>query len=300
MSCAETKHVHGKSITLIDTYSFFDTCGTETLLKTEIMRCVTECAPGPHVFLIVLKVEKYTVQEQHVIEQICQYFSEDALKHAAVVFTHGDQLPDKMKIEEFVRQNKALTDLVKKCGGRCHVVDNKYWRDNGGDNYRNNDLQLTNLLRTIEKIVKVNNGNYYTNDMLKAVKREIQSEEENIAQSSGTVMSREQIRNEAKKSVFDMLAIKVAGITAGVLLKAFLGVAELLFSNLLAQTPTSAEAVKAAAQSLAVDGLRIGYNAADGAETPTEAMQKAAEEVWNQSSLSSGLRVRPKQKQLEK
>lgn len=92
LSSAKMRCVNGKCITLIDTCSFFDTCGSETLLKNEIVRCITECAPGPHAFFIVLKVERFTAQEQDIIKQICQYFSEDALKYAVVVFTHGDQL----------------------------------------------------------------------------------------------------------------------------------------------------------------------------------------------------------------
>lgn len=309
-SHAETKNVNGKSITLIDTRSFFDTCGSETLLKTEIVRCITECVPGPHAFLIVLKVEKFTVQEQDVIKQICQYFSEDALKHAAIVFTHGDQLPEGIKIEEFVGQNKALGDLVKKCGGQCHVVDNKYWRDNGEDNYRSNQFQVAKILRTIDKIIEANQGSYYTNDMLIAVKREIQREEENIAQSSGNRLQ-EQIRNEAKKSVFDTLVIRLAGVATGVLLGAFLGVAGMvtsIVSNLqelsdftaLAKTVKGRAGVAAAARSGGVEGFRIGFNAAEGAETAREAIQRAAEAVWNQTArLSSGPEVGSDQKQLE-
>ncbi|KAK2862950.1 hypothetical protein Q5P01_002483 [Channa striata] len=201
-SRAETKPVNGKCITLIDTHSFFDTCGSETLLKAEIVRCITECVPGPHVFLIVLKVEKFTVQEQDVIKQICQYFSEDALKHAAVVFTHGDQLPEGEKIEEFVRQNKMLSDLVNKCRGQCHVVDNKYWKGNEEDDYRNNQFQVAELLRTIDEIIKANKGNCYTNEMLKAVNIEIEKEEEHLRQSSGN-LSQEEIRNQARNSVVD-------------------------------------------------------------------------------------------------
>ncbi|XP_056225692.1 GTPase IMAP family member 7-like isoform X2 [Seriola aureovittata] len=111
---SETKYVNGKSITLIDTHSFFDTSEIESeiSLKSDILRCITECAPGPHAFLIVLKVEKFTQQEKEVIKKICQHFSEDALKYAAVVFTHGDQLHEGMKIEEFVTQNEGLDDLV--------------------------------------------------------------------------------------------------------------------------------------------------------------------------------------------
>ncbi|XP_026208658.1 GTPase IMAP family member 7-like [Anabas testudineus] len=304
-SCAETKYVDGKSMTLIDTHSFFDTCGSETLLKAEIMRCITECAPGPHAFLIVLKVEKFTTQERDVIKQICQYFSEDALKHAAVVFTHGDQLPEETKIDEFVSQNKALSDLVKKCGGRCHVVDNKYWKNNGED-YRSNQFQVENLLRTIDKIIQANNGNYYTNEMLNAVKREIQREEENIAQSVGN-MSQEQIRNEAKKSVFNTLVIRVAGVATGVLLGAFLGVAGMfksMFSNAQELQGFTATTVKhtvvAAAQKGGLEGFQRGYEAAEGAETPGEAIQRAAEAVWNQTAAStSGPVDGSNQKQLQ-
>ncbi|XP_049895749.1 GTPase IMAP family member 9-like, partial [Epinephelus moara] len=89
---AETRSVNGRNITLIDTPAFFDTDKSEEELKPEIVRCITECAPGPHAFLIVLKVEKFIEQEQDVINKICQYFSEEVFKYASIVFTHGDQL----------------------------------------------------------------------------------------------------------------------------------------------------------------------------------------------------------------
>ncbi|XP_068584512.1 GTPase IMAP family member 7-like [Cebidichthys violaceus] len=158
LSNAETKSVNGRSIELIDTGSFFDTSGSEALLKAEIVRCITECAPGPHAFLIVLKVEKFTQHEKDVINKICQNFSEKALKYATVVFTHGDQLPEGTTIEDFVSQNGDLSDLVKKCGGRCHVVDNKYWKNSGEDDYRSNQLQVTELLDTLGKMIEANKG----------------------------------------------------------------------------------------------------------------------------------------------
>ncbi|XP_070786298.1 GTPase IMAP family member 7-like [Enoplosus armatus] len=200
-SQAETKSVNGRSITLIDTPGFFDPGRSEEEMKPEIVRCITECAPGPHAFLIVLKVEKFTEHEQAVITQMCEYFSEDALKSAALVFTHGDQLPEGMKIEEYVQQSEGLSDLMKKSGGRCHVVDNKYWKNNQQDEYRSNQVQVAELLDTIDKIVMENNGGYYTNEKLQDVEREIQKEEERIRKSSKD-MSQEEIRKKAKSSVF--------------------------------------------------------------------------------------------------
>ncbi|KAM9335309.1 GTPase IMAP family member 7-like [Symphorus nematophorus] len=202
---AETKSVAGRNVTLIDTPGFFDPGRSEEELKPELVRCMTECAPGPHAFLIVLKVEKFTEQEQAVITKMCEYFSEDALKYSAVVFTQGDQLSEGMKIEAYVNQSEALSDLVKKCGDRCHVVDNKYWKNNQQDEYRSNQFQVEELLNTIEKIVKENNGGYYTNERLQEVERAIQKEEGRIKKSSGN-MSQEEIRKLAKNNVCKKLA----------------------------------------------------------------------------------------------
>ncbi|XP_038587063.1 GTPase IMAP family member 7-like [Micropterus salmoides] len=200
---AETKSV--------DTPGFFDTERSEDDMKPEIVSCITECAPGPHAFLIVLKVDRFTEQEQAVINKICQYFSEDALKYAVTVFTHGDQLPEGMGIEEFVNQNKNLSDLVKKCGGRCHVIDNKYWKNKQQNNYRSNQFQVEDLLNTIDKMVMENNGGCYTNMMFETVEKEIQREEENIRQSSGNLPV-EEIRKQAKTRVYQRVMIQRSSV----------------------------------------------------------------------------------------
>uniref|UniRef100_A0A3B4WCQ0 AIG1-type G domain-containing protein n=1 Tax=Seriola lalandi dorsalis TaxID=1841481 RepID=A0A3B4WCQ0_SERLL len=220
---AQTRSVKGRNLTLIDTPGFFDTDRAEEDTKAEILRCITECAPGPHAFLIVLKVEKYTKQEKSVIEKVQQYFSEEALKYATVLFTHGDQL-EELKIEEFVDQNDAMKDLVKKCGNRCHVIDNKYWNENLKDEYRNNQFQVEELLKTIDKIMLANKGSCYTNELLQAVQENIKQEEEEIRKSSGN-MSGEEIRKKAKASVFKRFWIKLAGVTTGALIGALCGVA---------------------------------------------------------------------------
>ncbi|XP_027143638.1 GTPase IMAP family member 7-like [Larimichthys crocea] len=220
---AKTKSVNGRSITLIDTPGFFDTERSEEKLKTEIVRCITECAPGPHAFLIVLKVEKFTELEQAVINKINEYFSEEAFKYATVVFTQGDQLPEGQTIEDYVHQNKLVSDLVKKCGGRCLIIDNKYWNQNPNHEYRSNQLQVEELLKTIDKIIEANNGRCYTNQIVEAVEIEIEQEEENIRLLPGN-MSEEEIREQAKGRVFEKLVRELAGILTGALLGAFFGV----------------------------------------------------------------------------
>ncbi|XP_015255004.1 PREDICTED: GTPase IMAP family member 7-like [Cyprinodon variegatus] len=258
LSQRETRSVDGRNLTVIDSHSVFDTCGSEVLLKKEMERCITECDPGPHGFLIVLKVEKFTQQEKDVIKEICEQFSEDALKFAAIVFTFGEQLPDGWRIEDFVQCNEELSSLVKNCGGRCHVVDNKYWNRNTGDIYRNNQIQVAEILRTIDKISEANGGMYYTNEMLQAVKKHIEIEEEKIRQS--TNQSPNDTRDRAKSTVPNGLMILIVGSATGAMVGAFRG------------NSTPQDALYGA-----LKGSQLGYIAAAEAKTVVDAILKAAQ-----------------------
>uniref|UniRef100_UPI003AAD1D1B GTPase IMAP family member 7-like n=1 Tax=Centroberyx gerrardi TaxID=166262 RepID=UPI003AAD1D1B len=276
-SCqAETRSVEGRSFTVIDTPGFCDTAKSEEQLKPETVRWITECAPGPHAFLIVLKVEKFTPQEEEVITKMSQYFSPEVFRYSAVLFTHGDQLPEGMTIQQFVSHSERLSDLVKKCGGRCHVIDNKHWNNKQQENYRSNQFQVAELLRTVDKIVEENNGGCYTNEMLQAVEREIQQEEESIRQSSGNI-SQEEARERAKISVFKKCLIKFAGFATGTLVGAFVGMVMMVGLVVTALHNISERLIGG------VGGGVVGYDAAEGAETPGEAAGKAAEAVWNKA-----------------
>lgn len=307
---AETKTVNGRSITLIDTPGFFDTGRSEADLKAEILRCITECAPGPHAFLIVLRVDKFTEQEQAVITKICQSFTDEALKHAVVVFTHGDQLHSSVKIEEFVRQNKNLNDLVLRCGGRCHVFDSKHWNNKQPNNYRSNQFQLEELLKTVEKMVAEKNGGYYTNKMLQHVEKKIQEQAENIRHSSPD-KTPEELRNQAKTDVCNRFLTRLTGIATGALLGAFLGVAGLVglvitavhnaqLINIVKKVPAVAVGETALVAGVAgvagvaviggaVGGV-IGNDAAKDAKSPAEAAQRTYEAVVQKGKSLLGLK----------
>ncbi|XP_042368638.1 uncharacterized protein LOC121962448 [Plectropomus leopardus] len=274
---AETRCVNGRSTTLIDTPGFFDTDISEEELKPEILRCITECAPGPHAFLIVLKWEKFTVHEKDIVNKINQYFSDKALKYATLVFTHGDQLPKGKTIENFVQVNPFVKDLVEKCGGRCHVIDNKYWDERSEFEYRSNRFQVKKLLESIDMIIEANKGGCYTNEMLQDVEKKIQQKEEEVRQSPENI-SEEEIREQAKDSVFEKLSIKCAGIGTGLLLGAFFGV--LLCNGITDIAGLNQMTMTYAATGLgAMTGMLVGIDAAEGATTRQEAARAAAENV---------------------
>ncbi|KAJ8341361.1 hypothetical protein SKAU_G00336520 [Synaphobranchus kaupii] len=161
---AKTDTVDGRSITVIDTPGFCSTDCSDEELKAEILKCIIECSPGPHAFLIVLPVRRQSAEEKKVVEEILEMFGQETLKYSVVVFTHGKQL-EGMPIQRFVERNSHLKALVEKCGNRLHVVDNTEWNNctEGHGDERSNGVQIKKLLKTIDQMVNQNRGEYYIN-----------------------------------------------------------------------------------------------------------------------------------------
>ncbi|XP_029944070.1 GTPase IMAP family member 4-like isoform X1 [Salarias fasciatus] len=197
---------------VVDTPGFFDTSRDEANLIPDIGKSITECSPGPHAFLIFLKVEKYTEHEKQIITKIRKLFSEEAFKYAVLVFTHGDDLGEGETIQEFVSENEDLKELSDKCGGRCHVVDNKYWEKTPPEQYRNNQFQIKQLFSTINEMVEQNGGGCYTNKFLQTVERIIREE----TKRTGS-------REKAKESFLEFFIKKAVAFVLKVLLGVFLG-----------------------------------------------------------------------------
>ncbi|XP_056280817.1 GTPase IMAP family member 7-like [Pseudoliparis swirei] len=196
-----TKAVGGRSVSLIDTPGFFDPCRSEEAMLPEMLRCSAECAPGPHAFLIVFKVEKFIEHNKDVVSKMRQYFPKNALKYGVIVFTHGDQLPEEMTLERYIEESGDLGDLVKECGGRCHVVDSKYWTGDDAPRDRSNRIHVAALLSTVERLVAENKGGFYSDGKIREIGEQLQKEEELLRATSGGSMSQGEIRERAMSIV---------------------------------------------------------------------------------------------------
>lgn len=283
---AKTKSVQRRKITLIDTPGFFDTDKSEEEMKPEIVRCITECSPGPHAFLIVFKLEKFTDQEEAVIHKMTEYFSEDVFKYSTVVFTNGTALPKRKNIMDLVEQNEFVRDLVEKCGGRCHVIDNKHWNNPLKWKYRSNKFQVNEILKSIDKTVEGNNGNYYTNELLELTEGLIQQEEKRIAETSEN-LSKEEIRKLAKNEVNKVL-IQAAGITVGALLGALFGVVLPVVLLTAGITGGMKSAVGKAAAAITLGAGTLGAGGAGAAAAGAKAIAAGAAAAGAAEAVAAG------------
>ncbi|KAL1276549.1 hypothetical protein QQF64_036172 [Cirrhinus molitorella] len=154
--------IDGQIISVIDTPGLFDTEMPEQDMKTEIVKCIEMSAPGPHVFLLVIRLcVKYTAEEKNTVKWIQENFGEKAAHYTIILFTHSDDLDGK-PLDEYISESDDLQALVYECSGRFHSFNNKD---------RMNRDQVTELLKKIEMMVKDNGQQHYTNEMYDEAQR---------------------------------------------------------------------------------------------------------------------------------
>ncbi len=156
--------IDGKNIVVFDTPGLFNTSITKEQVNAEMERCVEMSAPGPHVFLLVIKLGvRFTEEERNSVQWIQEKFGKEALLRTIIVFTHSDLLKGK-SLEAYIRKSHYLPKIVDSCGGRYHSFNNED---------RNIQQQVTELLLKISGIMREHGMKHYTPDMLKTTKTDI-------------------------------------------------------------------------------------------------------------------------------
>ncbi|XP_058604061.1 GTPase IMAP family member 4-like [Onychostoma macrolepis] len=154
--------VEGRKLVLVDTPGFFDTDLTEEQLKQEAIHCLSLCSPGPHVFLLVIPIERYTEEQQRTVQMILEMFNEDISNHSILIFSHADRLRGE-SIERFVsKQNQKVQDLVERFGRRFIAFDNT--------NPTNRE-QVSRLLQKVDELLVMNENRYFTNEVTEAMQK---------------------------------------------------------------------------------------------------------------------------------
>ncbi|XP_039667440.1 GTPase IMAP family member 4-like [Perca fluviatilis] len=161
--------VDGPKVAVIDTPGLFDTRWDQDKTHKDIIQCISYSSPGPHVFLVVVRLGRFTEEEKQTVQKIREMFGQDADKYSMVLFTHGDLLKN-TTIEEFMKGSPDLQELVARCNGQYHVFNNDL----------ENRSQVTKLLKKIRTIVQKNGGSHYTNEMYQEAERAIEEKKQRI------------------------------------------------------------------------------------------------------------------------
>ncbi|XP_056143690.1 uncharacterized protein LOC130119264 [Lampris incognitus] len=160
-------------VMVVDMPGFGDTQLNTEETHYEIAKCVTLSVPGPHAFLLVIPLGRYTQDENKAVNEMAQIFGEDVVhNHTVVLFTRGDDLEGR-GLEEYLAETATveLKALIDRCGGRYHVLNNRDPSNQG---------QVKQLLRKVKKMVNENKGRFYTNVIFLGAEAAIREEQERM------------------------------------------------------------------------------------------------------------------------
>ncbi len=186
--------VSGRHITVVNTPGQrrnYHSKYTPRLYKDEIVLSPSHCPPGPHVFLLVIRVDvSFTEVYRRAVEEHVALLGLKIWDHMIVLFTFGDWLQD-TSIELFIEsEGEALQWIIEKCGNRYHVFNNRNTDDGN---------QVTGLFEKIEEMVAGNKGCCFITHRqnLQEEKNKRMKVEERAKQIKAKVQKRNELRHSA-------------------------------------------------------------------------------------------------------
>ncbi|XP_063047370.1 GTPase IMAP family member 7-like [Engraulis encrasicolus] len=157
-TCMErTTNFCGQLLSIVDTPGLFDPSKSNEEVKRAIANGVALSSPGPHVIMVIIRPGKFTNEEQEAVHILQMIFGEKAARYTMALFTYGDDLEtDGVLIEDVIHQSSHLRTFINQCGGGYHVFNNRV----------KSLSQVRELLVKINTMVRMNEGSYYTLDLL--------------------------------------------------------------------------------------------------------------------------------------
>ncbi|XP_072546547.1 GTPase IMAP family member 9-like isoform X2 [Salminus brasiliensis] len=188
-------NVNERKVSVIDSPGLFDTNLSREEVVSRIKLCIPLSSPGPHVFLVVIKLGRFTEEEENTVQIFQNIFGKQSSMYTMVLFTHGDQLRGK-SIHQFIRDSPKLLHFIRTYSGRYHVFNNE----------DPDEQQVVQLLDQIDKMVTGNGGEYYTTEMLQETERAIEEEKQRILKENEAQRQEEieKLRAQTKDETAEM------------------------------------------------------------------------------------------------
>lgn len=147
--------VAGREITVVNTPGWAPEqrlSDTPELIRQEIIVSVSSCGPGPHVLVLVIRVDKtLTELNRRALQDHMDLLGPKVWEHTVIVLNSEDGLGNVSAEQYIEREGKALHWLAEKCRNRYCVLDKN----------RSVDLFVKDLLEIVESMIEQNGGSNF-------------------------------------------------------------------------------------------------------------------------------------------
>ncbi|XP_042360062.1 GTPase IMAP family member 8 [Plectropomus leopardus] len=140
--------VFGRQVTVVDTPGWWMNyfCDESPVFdRRELVLSVSLCPPGPHVFLLVIRVDRaFSETYRRAAQEHLELINEHIWSRVIVLFSFGDWLAGTTTEQCIESEGEPLRGLVERCNNRYHVLNNK----TKGDGF-----QVRELIGKIEEML---------------------------------------------------------------------------------------------------------------------------------------------------
>ncbi|XP_041851813.1 GTPase IMAP family member 8-like [Melanotaenia boesemani] len=145
-SASQSAPVDGRNVTVVDTPGFSQKVLTPTKLYKEIVKSIQKADPGPHVFVIVVRIGRISEANIKLFEMLPELFGKNCVKYTMILFTYGDLL-NGQSISDLIKTEESIRKLVQMCDNRYCVFDNSQ---------KANRQQVEYFLKKVDVMVTAN------------------------------------------------------------------------------------------------------------------------------------------------
>ncbi|KAH6789020.1 P-loop containing nucleoside triphosphate hydrolases superfamily protein [Perilla frutescens var. hirtella] len=158
----------GQILNVIDTPGLFDFSAEPEFIGKEIVRCIDMAKDGIHAVLVVLSVRsRFSREEESAVLSLRKFFGSKITDYMVVVFTGGDDLEENEEtLDDYLGRDcpEPLKDILKMCGNRCVLFDNKTKEK------AKKSEQLKKLVSLVDMVVEKNGRKPYTDELFVELK----------------------------------------------------------------------------------------------------------------------------------
>ncbi|KAG1946230.1 GTPase IMAP family member 8-like [Pimephales promelas] len=147
--CVRTDvELHGRLVSLVELPDLINTQISEEEVMRQILRCVSLCDPGVHVFLLTISDAPLTDEDRAEMEKIQKIFSSRINKHIMILINQNSE-------EKTAELNEETQSVIESFGGRHHFIGP--------------DTQVSVLMEKLKQMVEENNDSRESEDDLRIV-----------------------------------------------------------------------------------------------------------------------------------